>query len=146
MTCTFFKNRDAPNDTKIKLRALLIDLIEKHGVNQFYVGNHGRFDHIVIRTLRILKKQYPHIRYAVVLAYMPGERKANETLENFETLYPSDMEKTPPKFAIIKRNEWMIARSDYVVTYVKNTFGGAAKFKELSIKNGKKVIEISESF
>lgn len=45
---------------------------------------------------------------------------------------------TPPKFAISKRNRWMIEHSDIVVTYVKYHFGGAAQWKVLAEKKGKK--------
>jgi len=38
----------------------------------------------------------------------------------------------------------MVENSQYVVTYVTRTFGGAAQFKELAIKKGKTVIEIAK--
>lgn len=37
----------------------------------------------------------------------------------------------------------MIERSDYVVTYVKYTVGGAVRFKELAEKKNKTVINIA---
>lgn len=37
----------------------------------------------------------------------------------------------------------MIEQSDYVVTYVKYTIGGASKFKELAEKKKKIVINIA---
>ena len=43
---------------------------------------------------------------------------------------------------INKRNTWMINNSDYVVTYVKYSVVGAAKFKRLSEKKCKIVINI----
>ena len=36
----------------------------------------------------------------------------------------------------------MIEKSDYVVTYVHHSFGGAAQFKEIAEKKGKIVINI----
>ena len=48
-----------------------------------------------------------------------------------------------PRFAIAFRNRWMIKKSDYVVTYVTRSFGGAYKFKTLSVTKNKTVIEIS---
>ena len=55
------------------LRSTLIDLIANHGVDMFYVGNHGEFDAMVRRTLRELSEKYP-ILYHVVLAYMPEKQ------------------------------------------------------------------------
>ncbi|MBR1970364.1 MAG: hypothetical protein IKA17_08400 [Clostridia bacterium] len=49
-----------------------------------------------------------------------------------------------PKYAIVKRNQWMIEKSDYVIVYVKQSSGNAAKFKELSEKKGKIVINVAD--
>ena len=72
--CTFFGHRDCPDAIQSKLRAMIVELITDYGVEMFYVGNQGRFDTIVRGVLRELKEEYPRIRYAVVLAYMPGGR------------------------------------------------------------------------
>ena len=44
--CTFFGHHDCPSSIKPKLREILIDLIENHAVNMFYVGQQGAFDAI----------------------------------------------------------------------------------------------------
>lgn len=144
MTCTFFGHRDAPNKTEPILRSTLIDLIENKNVDTFYVGNNGAFDFMVRKNLKLLKSDFPHITYAVVLAYIPGERDGCGDTDYSDTIYPDVLDCTPPKYAITKRNQWMIDSSDYVVTYVKHAIGGAAKFKELAEKKGKTVFELAE--
>ena len=72
--CTFFGHRECPDSIKTQLREVLIDLVTNHDTDMFYVGNQGRFDAIVRGILRELKKEYPQINYAVVLAYMPGKQ------------------------------------------------------------------------
>ena len=37
------------------------------------------------------------------------------------------LEKVPRRYAIVKRNEWMVDHSDTVVSYVTHGWGGAAK-------------------
>ncbi|MBQ2774639.1 MAG: hypothetical protein IJF40_01955 [Clostridia bacterium] len=123
---------------------MLIDLIENKEVDLFYVGNNGNFDHMVIRMLKLLKLKYPHIRFLIVLAYMPGKNNYLNYEYNLDTIYPDVLENTPPKYAIVKRNRWMIDKSDYVVTYVKCAIGGAARFKEFSEKKGKIVFNIAD--
>lgn len=145
MVCTFFGHRDTPQGVESMLKKALIDMIENKNVDLFYVGNQGRFDTMVRKNLMRLKEDYPHISYAVVLAYMPGEKDPNGDAEDFSTIYPDGLESTPPKFAINKRNRWMVEQSDYVVTYVKRTFGGAAQFKALAEKKGKYVINLAGS-
>ena len=97
---------------------------------------------MVRKILRLIKKSYPQIDYSVVLAYMPREKKELDFYDYSDTIFPDGLENTPPRFAISRRNEWMIKNSDYVVTYVKYIVGGAAKFKSLAQSKGKTVLEI----
>ena len=145
MNVTFFGHRDAPNNIEESLREILKNLIEMDGADLFYVGNNGNFDAMVRKTLEALKDKYPHIRCIVVLAYMPT------TLDDIfsqygETLFPEVLENTPPRFAISRRNRWMIEHSNTVVTYVTRTIGGAAQFKESAEKKDKRVINIPDVY
>ena len=75
--CTFFGHRDCPSSIKPKLREVLINLIENHAVDMFYVGQRGAFDGIVRSVLKELVSLYPHIRYAVVLERLPPKDTRN---------------------------------------------------------------------
>lgn len=141
-SCTFFGHRNAPHTIKPYLRAAIIELIENKDVDLFYVGNQGAFDRIVIRVLRALQKEYPKIQYYVVLAYVPNNKERLGLEDEYETIYPDCLDKTPPKYAIIKRNRWMLERSDFVITYVTHNWGGAADFKALAERKGKTVINL----
>ncbi|MGN1194171.1 MAG: hypothetical protein ACI4SB_01665 [Acutalibacteraceae bacterium] len=142
MTVTFFGHRNVPQAIQPALETVLINLIEYHAANRFYVGNQGKFDSITAKTLQTLKIQYSHIDCAIVLAYIPDERKKSD--EGIDTIIPDGFEFWHPKYAILKRNQWMIEQSDVVITYVVHTHGGAAQFKELALKKGKVVIELSD--
>ena len=142
MTVTFFGHRKLQTNVDDRLHSVLVDLIENCGADTFYVGNHGEFDSAVAHELQKLEKEYPHIKYFVVLAYLPSEKK--EYTDYSHTIYPEGLEKCLPRFAISKRNEWMVKQSDTVVTYVTHTWGGAYKFKTLAKNKKKRVIEISE--
>lgn len=142
--CTFFGHRDAPFSIQHKLEEVLIDLIENKEVDVFYVGNQGHFDFLVRKSLRKLKEIYPHIKPFAVLAYMPRNKKEYEQELFLESIYPENLERAPLKFAIAKRNAWMIDRSDYVVTYITRVAGGAYQFAELSKKRNKKIINIAD--
>ena len=58
MTCTFFGHRIVPNEIEPTLRSTLIDLIDNHDVDLFYVGNHGGFDAMVHKVLKELSAIY----------------------------------------------------------------------------------------
>ena len=141
MVCTFFGHRDSPTGVADALRAVLIDLIEKAGVNEFLIGNQGVFDQIAANVLKGLKMQYTEIRCTCVCAYMPTAQQANEDLD---TVYPEEVAMTPPRFAIDRRNRWMLERADIVVVYVKSPVGGAAKFKAMAERKKKMVINLAE--
>ena len=139
--CTFFGHRECPDSVKIKSQEVLIDLITNNDVDMLYVGNQGQFDAIVHGVLRELKDEYPQIDYAVVLAYIPG--KQTEYDDYSDTMLPEGIESIHPRYAIAWRNNWMIQRSDYVVTYTTRSWGGAAQFAEKAKRSGNVVINLS---
>lgn len=142
MVCCFFGHKEIPSDLAEPLSRTLTNLIEE-GVDSFLVGNQGGFDHLVLHTLRLLKKQHPHITYSVVLAYMPGAKEEWSAYEPMETLYPDGLEAVHPRYAISWRNKWMVQESDVVVTYITHSWGGAAKYAELAERKKKRVINIA---
>lgn len=141
--CSFFGHRDYNGD-KDKLIDTVRKLIVCRNVDEFYVGNQGSFDFAVLQALRQLQKEFFHIRYSVVLAYHPSVNRYSDAVRSEETLFPEEMDKIPLRFAIAKRNEWMISKSDYAVVFVKHPIGGAAKYKELAEKKGLEVINLYE--
>ncbi len=110
--------------------------------NGFFVGDKGHFDALARSVLRDLKREYPQIDYAVVLAYLP---RSHDIYDDFsDTLYPEGLELVPPRYAIVRRNLWMLERADFVVAYVERDWGGAAQFVRKAERAGKKVINLAE--
>lgn len=127
---------------KPKLRAVLVELIERRGADTFYVGRQGGFDSMAMSVLRELAEIYPHISYAVVLEWLPYKQE-NSSLDFSLTMFPEGIEFAPPRFSISRRNEWMLTRSDFVVTYITHDWGGAARFAEKAMRQGKTVINLA---
>jgi len=145
MTVTFFGHRNAPQEIANSLTYTLIALIEKENATKFYVGNQGSFDSMVLTVLKTLKRRYPHITYDVVLAYLPACAPSYTSTDHINTIFPEGLERVPQKYAISKRNRWLIEHSDLVITYVTHPFGGAAACRELAIKKGKRVIDLADN-
>ena len=139
-TCCFFGHREVTHNIREKLTAIIKKLITEDGVTEFYVGNQGQFDRMVYSVLKELKSKYPQIKYTVVLAYMPDEH-IKDVYGN-DTLFPDGLENVPKKFAISKRNDWMIQQSGIAVCYGYKITGGAAKFREKCVKKGLRVTQI----
>ena len=140
-SCTFFGHRDCPEGIKAKLRDVLVDLINNQGVDMFYVGHQGRFDGLVHGLLRELQREYPSINYAVVLAYMPSQKREYDDYS--DTMLPEGIESVHPHYAISWRNKWMLQKSDFVVTYITHSWGGAAQYAEKAKKQGKTVVNLA---
>lgn len=139
-SCTFFGHRECLDSIKAQLREVLIDLVINHDVDMFYIGNQGRFDAIARGVLRELKKEYSHVNYAIALAYMPGRQ--TEYDEYSDTMLPEGIESVHPRYAISWRNNWMLKKSDYVVTYITHSWGGAAQFVSKAEKQGKIIVDL----
>lgn len=107
------------------------------------IPEQGAFDSMVRSVLKELVSLYPHINYAVVLERMPPKRDEFDTRDYSDTMLPEGIETVHPCFAISWRNKRMIKQSDYVVTYVTHSWGGAAQFAELAEKQKKTVINVT---
>lgn len=138
--CTFFGHRDCPESIRGKLREAVEWLIREKNVVIFYVGNQGRFDAMALGVLRELRQEYPHIRYGVVLAYPPKGPVEPEAM------YPEGLETVPPRYAISRRNDWMLRQTDYVITYITHSWGGAAQYGEKARKQGKYIFPLAPDF
>lgn len=87
-----------------------------------------------------MKKSYPHIRRTLVLPYI--DKEFNNKLYD-ESVYPP-IEKVPKRFAIIKRNEWMVDNSDIVIAYIKHSWGGAVRTYNYATKKQKEIINLGK--
>ena len=125
---------------KSLVRDTIINLIENEDVSEFYVGYNGNFDIIVFNQLRQLSEKYP-IKYSVVLTNIPVVGKYSPAVIDC-SLLPDGIELVHPRLAICYRNKWMLDHSQFVVTYVSRSFGGAARYRSLSLKEGKNVIDL----
>ena len=135
--CTFFGHRECFGLDDAVLRSAIEELI-KLEVDSFYVGNQGNFDSMVYRCLKQLRRIYPQIRVSVVWAYLPEENMEWEDLS--DAMYPEI--EGHPKYAIERRNRWMIHASDYCLCYINHTWGGAYKFACMAKRRNLTVINL----
>jgi len=125
MIITFCGHRKIEQAERISkwLDMLLPSLIEG-GADVFYLGGYAQFDIMAASAVKRQKAVYPKIASVLVLPYL----HRNFDLSFYDsTTYPP-LERVPPGFAIIRRNEWMVSASDVVISGVTHDdSGGAAK-------------------
>lgn len=61
-----------------------------------------------------------------------------------ETLFPEGLERVPPRYAIHRRNNWMLEQADLVVSYVDRSWGGAAQQVKKARAMGKRVVNLPD--
>ncbi|MBQ3077115.1 MAG: hypothetical protein IJC43_04595 [Clostridia bacterium] len=142
MVCTFFGHSDCYANISPVLLPILRQLVGE-GVDTFLVGNHGGFDGKVYAALRRLKEELPAIQYHVILAYPPGRQEEFPAYPPEVTLCPEGVENGPPRFAITRRNRWMVEQADVVITYITHPWGGAAQFVRMAERRGKRIIHLA---
>lgn len=115
-----------------------LDILINSGADKFLLGGYGGFDIISAITVRELKKTYPHITSTLVIPYL--DCKHDFSLYD-DSVYPS-LENIPKRYAIVKRNEWMINQCDILISGVINTWGGAYTTQEYAKRKNKKIIHV----
>ncbi len=128
MIITFFGHSNYASGLGDEERLLkLLEIVACDDQVFFYLGGYGGFDRFACKCARRYKQRHKNAKLIFITPYLGkwlNERK--EFLEKYydEIVYP-EIENVPQRFAIIKRNEWMVDRADYVFGYVRTHYGGA---------------------
>lgn len=146
-TATFIGHSDCKGVDANALRQEIIKLIE-NGVTEFLNGGMGGFDLLCARTVKGLKKTYPHIQNNLVIPYLTVKiLKENEAINRqmFDCIvYPEGFERYHFKAAITARNKYLVDNSSYAICYVKtDSFkSGALETYKRAVKKGLTVINL----
>jgi len=148
MIITFFGHSNFTENLAVKeeIFNLLKERINGEMVT-LYIGGYGNFDNFALKIC----KEYKSTNNAKILFVTPylgdwlNKRKEYFETEYDEILYP-DIENSPLKYAIIKRNEWMVKRSDLIIAWVNVRFGGAYNALLYAKRKNKEYINLFKDF
>ncbi len=107
-----------------------------------YFGGYGTFDLACASAAKDLKAVYS-FKSCLITPYLNSKRFTLESGLYDEIIYPS-LEKVPLKFAISKRNEFMISSCDLLVAYISRQFGGAYNSLVSARNKSKQIINLAE--
>lgn len=131
-----------------KYKNNLLQLFEELAIEsdlEFYLGRDGRFDYFAYSCANQHKQNHPNTKIIFVTPYiLPNYSKLVEADELFDDVIYPPLENAPYKFAIIKRNEWLINHCELIIAYVKHSFGGAAKTLAYAKRKRKNIINLIE--
>ena len=140
----FFGHKDYNyTDYEPVLNKIIVNLIEKHDVTEFYNGYRGAFDRVCALSVYKLKPKYPHIKNTLVLSYLPDK--------NFVLPYCFDesvylLERARPvKFAIWYTNRMAVDAADYIISGVRYDFGGAWAACDYARRRRKQIINLFDT-
>ena len=126
-----------------RLIALLRSILSAHPDAIFYLGDYGAFDGTCNRILQRLQAEYPRLKRIFVTPYISPEygrlKTAKERYD--ESIYPFE-ERVMPRYAIARRNEWMIDRADLVIANVRWNWGGAYHTLDYAKRHNKTIVNI----
>lgn len=143
MKVSFLGHKDSYNNEKHhdKLMNLFEDLIKSNDFVEFYFGGLSDFDNYCSKLVFKLKSKYNFVKSYLVTPYLREPYLSNLNKTYFDDIIYPPIENTPPKFAILKRNQWIVENSDLVVFNLFRTFGGAYKaYQHAKRKNIKFII------
>lgn len=129
-----------------KLYKVIEELILKHGVKEFWVGNYGVFDKMASYILNEIKNIYD-IRIGLIIPYLTCEIIENNDYYNrrFDFVSVADVpETTHYRGRIKKTNEYMVDNSEYLICFVNKEWGGAVNTLKYAEKKKKHIINIAE--
>lgn len=150
MIITFLGHRSLYNvgDLLERVQNTIVENVGPNDDTVFYCGGYGDFDNLCAKACRFIKEKRPNCEVVFVMPYIPDlqkeKRKSLMTSDLYDsTLYPP-LENVPPKFAISKRNEWMVMQADLIIAYVEHSFGGAYKGLEYARRKKKRIVNLAE--
>lgn len=148
MIVAFFGHREmvVTDEINSKIKNAIKDSISI-GADTFYCGGYGDFDNRIALLLRELKLIYSNIKLFFITPYITeGYREKLKEIEKkriYDGIIYYGKETVPYKYAISKRNEWMIDKADMIIAFVKYNYGGAYKSLKYAARKNKKIINLA---
>ena len=66
------------------------------------------------------------------------------SLEEKKAELKAALENVPPKYAIIRRNEWMVDKADLLLAYITYGWGGAARTYRYAKRKGIPIVNLAD--
>ena len=109
-----------------------------------YCGGYGRFDGFAAECVRKAKKDFENIRNCLIIPYisLSFQEKIKYLNDYYDEIIYPPLKNIPAKYAIIKRNEWMVDKADLLIAYVKHSWGGAAKTLEYAKRKNTTIFQL----
>lgn len=130
----------------VALEKTLLSVLEDHVGNaqaDFFLGGYGNFDTFAFRVGQCYQKTHPNVTLVFVTPYLHDPHFSERAQAYGTVLYPP-LESVPPRFAISRRNKYMVEKSDLVIGFITRSRGGAYQTYDHAVRKGKKTVNLAE--
>ncbi len=149
MTITFAGHKDLygpPTLMDALKKAILFYTAGHDEPVTFLLGLYGKFDVLCAEAVRDLKATHPNFVSVFVTPYLDDRRLSDPlTSKLYDVSEYPPLENTPLRFAISKRNAYMIQKSDVVIAFVSHTWGGAYKSLQMAKRACKTICNLAQT-
>ena len=140
MYCFIFGHADAYNISAVELESKILKIAQENTDIEFLVGNNGSFDKCTQSVLERLC-QAGKVNYTIVLSRI-DELPLNGCF--IRGIFPDELATALPKYAISKRNDWIIKRSDLALCYVSQIASNSFKMLTKLQRKGVEIINLAD--
>ena len=145
MVISFFGHADfcEQKDYHDSLYDLVLSLCKNQNSVELFFGGYGNFDSFCYNVCAEIKKIKGSVTLSYVTPYLGSYLEKRTYLQKrYDQIVYPEIENAPKRLAIIKRNEWMINKSDLVICYVNRSFGGAFYSLRYAKRKKKKIFNL----
>lgn len=147
--CCGFGHSDCYKTDSNVLTEILEEILIKYSVENFLIGEFGNFDRTFFKSAHRLKTKYTNnVKLILVKPYFTQQllKDSDFYRKNFdEIIIPEESSNAHYKHAITVCNRWKIVKSDYVISGVYKSYGGAFEAVKYANKKCKRIIYLPES-
>lgn len=127
MTCAFFGHAQLPADPTLSARLeQAVEQAARAGATEFLVGGMGEFDRRAAGAVCRVRARQSGLRLHLVIPYRTKKLNDAATLAPYDSIvYPEEVWGVHPRYAIDRRNRWMVRQAGLVIAFVDHRWGGA---------------------
>ncbi|MBO5357445.1 MAG: hypothetical protein J6A95_06715 [Clostridia bacterium] len=122
----------------------ILDILEKETGDsgaEIYLGEYGAFDSFAYECSKKFQQTHKNVSLVFITPYLLGI--ANDKKARYDNIIYPELERVPKRYAILKRNEYMIEKADVVIAFVNRNYGGAYKSYNYAKRKNKKLYNLA---
>lgn len=146
MVITFLGHRSVYNRDELskKVKKAIMENIDRENNTVFFCGGYGDFDNLCACTCKAIKKERPNCEIVLITPYINKPQREGSGTKLYDFILYPPLESVPLKFAISKRNEWMVDQADLVIAYIDRAYGGAYKSFCYAKRKKKRIVNLAD--